>query len=118
MSEEYLIELTDGGVVDINSSTECYPGCETCDYGSSYINEFTVALSNTVTTINIDCMYEYAVSEDFAIKLLTRNVETVKDFSEEEFIKWLKGSIKDKIRKNPYIDDNNAKIEITTKERI
>lgn len=29
-----LITMKDGGLKEYSDDTQCYPGCETCDYGS------------------------------------------------------------------------------------
>lgn len=43
-----LVELTDGGILDISSDTWSYNGCETCDYGSEYVNEYIIKMSKGV----------------------------------------------------------------------
>lgn len=55
-------------------------GCETCDYGSQYINNLEIIENdNTTTTIALDNMYEYAFSEADLMKLLY-DTNTIEDF--------------------------------------
>jgi hypothetical protein len=85
-----LIELVDGGIKDIYTDTESYAGCETCDYGSQYINEFTVYLTKGNIQFKVEQMYDYAVSEDYLMKLFLQNVDKIKQLTEIQFYEWLK----------------------------
>lgn len=89
-----LLELLDGGIVNIESDRDYVDGCETCDYGNSYINEFSVELVGFKFKIKASQMYEYKFSEDFIMKLFLRNVDLIKSFTELEFIDWLKENFK------------------------
>ena len=40
-----LITMKDGGLKEYSDDTQCYPGCETCDYGSEYINNLFLTLT-------------------------------------------------------------------------
>lgn len=72
---DVLIALKDGGILDVISDSESYGGCPTCDYGSNYIRSFDVSFVNHPTLkFGVSAMYAYALSEDFVIKLFTRNV--------------------------------------------
>ncbi|NGS95769.1 hypothetical protein G6Z25_02390 [Clostridium perfringens] len=93
--DKELIKLKDGYIKEIYTDTDYTPGCETCDYGSEYINEFTVYLSSRKVEIKISDMYEYVLSEDYLIKLFIRNLDEIKRCSEEEFIEWLRYKIDD-----------------------
>lgn len=57
-------------------------GCETCDYGSSYINEIKILLEdNDYISVEVDKMYDYALSEnDIIISIAESN-------NPEDFIK-------------------------------
>ena len=85
-----LIKLVDGGIKDIYTDTDSYAGCETCDYGSEYINEFTVYLTQGNIEFKISQMYEWAVSEDYLMKLFLQNVDAIKEMTEKQFFEWLK----------------------------
>lgn len=57
-----LLPMKDGGIYEIVSDTDSYGGCETCDYGSSYINEFEVHMVSGKIYIEVRNMYEYALN--------------------------------------------------------
>ena len=49
-------------------------GCETCDYGSHYVNDIEITLENdTYINIKVDKMYDYTLSESDYIQLLANN---------------------------------------------
>lgn len=81
--ENYLISLDD----DI----EAYDGCETCNYGSQYINYFSFNTTNYIVEVEFNQMYEFAVSVGDIIKIFA--VELSK-FTEKEFIEYLTERIK------------------------
>lgn len=85
-----LLELKDGGILNIESDLEFWSGCDTCDYGSRYINYFDVELTNKIIKVEVDQMYEYAMSEGQMMKIILSNVDSIKLMTENEFIKWLK----------------------------
>ncbi|MCY9757695.1 hypothetical protein M5X00_26055 [Paenibacillus alvei] len=89
MTEKYLLPLVDGGIREILTDTTSYGGCETCDYGSSYINEFTVLMTQGNIEIKCDQMYEYALSEGYMMQLILPNVDTIKEMTERELFQWL-----------------------------
>lgn len=92
-----LLELVDGGIVEILTDTFCYRGCDTCDYGSSYINEFTILFTDGHVDIEIDEEYEYAVSEDYLMKLFLNNVNEIKQLTEEQVVKWIETKLLEKV---------------------
>lgn len=54
---EYLLQLKDGYLLNIESDEESYGGCPTCDYGSEYINTLTLICSKCRHTIQfLKCM--------------------------------------------------------------
>ena len=49
-------------------------GCETCDYGSSYVNEISITLEDdTYIDVKIDKMYDYILSESDYMQLLANS---------------------------------------------
>lgn len=62
-------------------------GCETCDYGSSYINEIAIYTTNYEIEIKLDQMYEYAFSIADTIKIFAIDMHNI---SEIEFVDYLK----------------------------
>ncbi|MBR8661181.1 hypothetical protein [Brevibacillus sp. NL20B1] len=90
-----LLNMKNGGIKNIISDSWYSPGCETCDYGSNYINEFEIQLTTGVIKIEVDQMYEYALSDGYMMQLLLPNVEKIKGMDEAEFFDWLKEQMKD-----------------------
>lgn len=67
-------------VKKINYDEDSTGGCETCDYGSSYVNEIEITLEDgTYTNIKVDQMYKYALSESDYMQLIS-NSNTLQDF--------------------------------------
>lgn len=66
-------------VKKINYNEDFIYGCETCDYGSSYVNEIEIVLQdNTYANIKVDKMYEYALSESDYMQIIA-NSDDIKD---------------------------------------
>ena len=107
--KDFVIKLKDGGIQDIKYDSEHYSGCETCDYGSEYIQDFDVILSTGILKLHINQMYEYLLDEDYLMKLFLRNVDKIKQKTENEFCEWFEDNIKNKTEDNY----NNTKYEIT-----
>lgn len=64
--------------INYDENYEC--GCETCDYGSSYISEIEIILEDgNYINIKVDKMYDYALSESDYMKLLS-NSESIDEF--------------------------------------
>lgn len=85
-----LVQLIDGGIVDIVTDTWSSGGCETCDWGSSYVNELTVVLTETVIVVEVSQMYDYPLSDGYLMKLFLANLEYLKTLTVEEFTDWLR----------------------------
>jgi hypothetical protein len=85
-----LLPLVDGGIMQVHSDKESYGGCETCDYGSSYINEFNIKMTQGTIRIKMSAMYEYVLSEGYMMETLLHHVDAIRAFTENEFYTWLK----------------------------
>lgn len=83
-----LIELQNGGIKEISTDTYSYGGCDTCDYGSSYINELEIELTQGTIYVTIDAMYDYALSDGYLIKLFIGNIDGIRGLTEGEFFEW------------------------------
>lgn len=81
---EYLLQLKDGYLLDIESDEESYDGCPTCNYDSEYINTITLICSKYTHTISISQMYSFALSLGTVIKVFLSNLETLKACTEED----------------------------------
>lgn len=61
-------------VKKVNYYQHYISGCETCDYGSSYINEISITLEDdTYIEVKIDKMYDYTLSESDYMQLLANS---------------------------------------------
>jgi len=103
--EKLLLQFVDGGIVDIKQDNWSSPGCKTCDYGSSYVNELSVYLTKYKITAEVDQMYNYLLSDGDLFKIFLRNIEEIKAMTEMEFIKWFELQIKS------YAEDNGAGVK-------
>lgn len=83
-----LLELKDGQIIDIYTDKYYESGCPTCDFGSSYVNDLTIIMTKYRIFASIDTMYSYAMSEDWLLKTLVRNIDQVKQLTELEFSDW------------------------------
>lgn len=64
------IKLADGNeIISYEDDTSYIRGCETCDYGSKYINEITIITTHFKIEVTFNQMYEYAFSTADAIKM-------------------------------------------------
>ena len=88
---EFNIKFKDENqFISFDDDTEYIAGCETCDYGSEYINTFSFYTTNYTVNVEFNQMYSYSVSVGDILKILV--VELCK-FTEEEFIEYIKNSI-------------------------
>ncbi len=87
---EYLLQLKDGYLLNIESDEESYGGCPTCDYGSEYINTITLICSKYTHTISISQMYDFALPSGVVMKVFLRNSETLKASTEKNLGKLVK----------------------------
>ena len=105
--DELLLELVDGGIKEIYTDSEAYGGCETCDWGSQYINYFKVELTSGEINVEVNQMYEYELSEGYLMKLLLNNVDEIRKMTELEFYRWLEEEMRP-------IEERVEKFEMTT----
>lgn len=88
-----LVELVDGGILDITSDNYHYDGCETCDFGSEYVNEYDIKMTKGVLVVKIEQMYDYALTEGFMMSTMLKNIDNIKEMTENEFVEWLKKEV-------------------------
>lgn len=71
-------------IKNIEYDTEDYQGCETCDYGSKYIDEFKITFDNEeVMEVKTTQEYEHAFSESDLIKISSKEYDKIEDFKKE-----------------------------------
>lgn len=85
-----LFPMLDGGIVNYEDDMRYTPGCETCDYGSEYINDITITLTKYKVHALINEMYGYALSESDVMRLLLPAYEEIKGMTEKQFTAWFK----------------------------
>lgn len=69
----------------INYDSDFRYGCETCDYGSSYISNIEIIFEDeTMLKIETDQMYEYTLTESDFMQLLSNSVD-LDDFYKNMF---------------------------------
>ena len=100
IKEEIILKLKDGYITNIETDKKYKAGCETCDYGSEYIDKVNIILSKYYIDVNINNEYFYGISEGFLIKLFINNTKKIEEMKEKEFINWFKIQIDDEIPVN------------------
>ena len=85
-----LFPMLDGGIVNYKDDMSSIPGCETCDYGSQYINDITIVLTGYKIHAILNKMYGYALSESDVMKLLLPAYEEIKGMTEKRFTEWFR----------------------------
>jgi len=91
-----LLKLADGGIENIYTDESSYRGCETCDYGSEYINELRIVLTKYEIKATITQMYDYALTTQDTLNLFLPNIEEIIHMTESEFVEWCKNWIYEK----------------------
>lgn len=85
-----LIKMTDGGLINYEDDCYNYGGRPTCDYGSEYINEIDIILTQYKIHIKTNQMYEYVLSEGQMMRLFLSEYNTIQTMTEKEFVDWFK----------------------------
>lgn len=85
-----MIELVDCKIINIDSYESYSPGCETCDYGSSYTREFTITFEDDkYIEISKSESYEYPMSLQDIMVVLLNHIDYIKSLTCKEFAKWI-----------------------------
>lgn len=88
-----IIKMADGGIISIETDADCTRGCDTCDYGSVYINEIIIRLTKFEIQAGVRQMYEYMLSEGDIMRIMISHNDEIKTMTEDEFAKWFKDQI-------------------------
>ena len=91
-----LLKLVDGGIENIRTDEYSSSGCETCDFGSQYVNEFQIILTKYEIKMSITKMYEYAITSQDTLDLFLPHIEEIIQMTEFEFVEWCKKWIYEK----------------------
>lgn len=81
-----IMPLSDGGILSVDYDEFSHGGCETCDFGSEYIDEFTIDLTTIEIKVHINMMYEHFISEGWLMRQL---LSADHGMTEMEFADWL-----------------------------
>lgn len=93
--ETIIFPMKDGGIVEYKDDTEYIPGCETCDYGSQYLNNIFIKLTKFTIDVRLDRMYEYSLSSGDIMTTILPEYQQVSEMTEEEFSVWFKEKLID-----------------------
>ena len=83
MSDLNLLFADGNKLISYNDDTYHTPGCPTCDYGSSYVNEITIVTTNYRIDIELRQMYAYSFSTADAIAIFAVDLSNM---TEQDFI--------------------------------
>lgn len=111
-----LMPMLDGGIVDYLDDEDYNPGCETCDYGSEYINDITVTLTKYKIHAVVNKEYERALSSGDMMKMLLPAYDEIRNMTEYEFIFWFKNLLLELITKSGMISQTLLQEYTVTEE--
>ena len=81
-----IMPLSDGGILSVDYDDFSRRGCETCDFGSEYIDEFSIDLTKLKIEVHINMMYEHFISEGWLMRQL---LSADHGMTEKEFADWM-----------------------------
>lgn len=104
---EAILQLKDVGIIEIETDTDNWGGCSTCDYGSSYVNYITFYFDDkTEKSIDIDNMYNYVCSEQQLMEFFLNNVVALSKITKDELIEMVESDeFKDMLEVGGYYFD-------------
>ncbi len=110
-----LLKLADGGIENIKTDEERYPGCPTCDYGSQCINDVEVILTKHIIRASFNKMYGYLLSSGDLMQMILPNVDAIQKMTESEFIEWLRLVFEQKVNEADRLDETEMDFEVSDK---
>lgn len=113
-----LLKLADGGIENIKTDEEHYPGCPTCDYGSEYINDVEVILTKHIIRASFNKMYSYVLSSGDLMEMLLPNVDAIQKMTESDFIEWLRLAFEQKCDEEYEYEYATYNFEVSDKTNI
>lgn len=84
-----LLTLVDGSVLNLREDHWTSAGCPTCDYGKSYVRDFTVETTRGNLRFKFDNPNGYGVSEQFLMQLFLQHTQTIQALTVDELYAWL-----------------------------
>lgn len=120
INTEYLVKLIDGEILDVAYDQEYHQGCPTCNYGSKYINEWWVKMTDHIIHIKVSNEYTYGISESWIMRLFLQNLPEIKKMEQMELFDFIKSEVGEYVQaQNDSPDfsvllDDNSHIPVTT----
>lgn len=101
-----VIQFKDGYLKNIEHNHYKYSGCETCDYGSEYVDNIVLYFSRFYADFDVVKEYDYAISLSDIILIFTQNIEDIRNMTEVGFVRWFYRQIRNilKKRRNEYVN--------------
>ena len=116
MGENFLLKLTDGGIIDIITDNDYIEGCPTCNYGSEYINDIVITTTKFKAMFKISQMYDYVYSD--LLKTILGNIDEIKNMRELSFIMWfIDNTLKNKDKRYKELRDFNFEYRLYDKDK-
>lgn len=116
MEEKMILELTDGGIVNIETDNDYIEGCPTCDYGSEYINDIVITTTKFKAMFKISQMYDYVYSD--LLKTILGNIDEIKNMRELSFIMWfIDNTLKNKDKRHKELRGFNFEYRLYDKDK-
>lgn len=110
-----LVPLKDGGITSINTNDYGRSGCETCDYGSEYVNEIDFIVTTGKVSVKASMMYEYPISSIVSVSdiilMFVKKEDELKEIREDQLGKWFKEQIVNKVKED-YLGGQDLVISI------
>ena len=103
VSNEYLVQLVDGAILDVVYDEDCYPGCPTCGYGSEYISEWWVKMTDHVIHIKVNNEYDFGISASWIMRLFLQNMFEIKKMKQLQLFDFIKDEVRNYIQSR--VDD-------------
>lgn len=99
VDSSYIVKLTDGAIIDILYNQSYWRMCDTCDYGSKYINEWWVKTTNHVIHVKYNNHGGYCVSENWILQLFLQNLDKIKNMSQVDLFNFITNEVREYRRK-------------------
>ena len=94
-----ILQLRDGGIVEFWQDNQYNAGpCDTCDYGTNYVNEVIITMVKIHIHIEVNNTFDYVLSEGIFMKILLSNVDKIKNMTEGEFSLWLEKELENETK--------------------
>ena len=91
-----LLELVDGGIISIESDDDFIKGCcDTCDYGDTFVNYYSIEMVCHSVEINVSDEDNYALSHGSIMNIILPNIDKIQAMTEKQFIEWIEIKSKD-----------------------